>query len=290
MHPGRPAQRNGGAAMAEANHGAQASALPWWRFSLKQLLLATALVAVGCVALRNANTTWVAAMFGLAWMVLVASVLLVVFRDGERRSFWVGFAVLGWSYLLFPTLGFLGMGQQFDALITTRLSHSAYDWLYSEPVPLPPSASGFGPPMSSGMPMGSGGDDMYSGGMSGYGGSMGSDGSMMGGPGSGMPGMGGMYGGMPGGMCRTSRPRVHRPVATRLHERRTCPLDAAPGILRRLVRPVALCHTRQVRGCPAAETGGLVNPCRSPVRLTRSRRRRESAIQPQTNPAPPAAG
>ncbi len=201
--------------MAEANHGAQASALPWWRFSLKQLLLATALVAVGCVALRNANTTWVGAMVGLTWIALAASLLLAVYRDGQLRAFWVGFAVAGWLYLVLPIYGWSFMSNlQGNTVITTRISHWAYDRLYSEPVP--PPASGYGPPMSGGMAMGSGGGDMYSGGMSGYPGGMGSsggdmgssyggmsDGSMMAGSGGGMPGMGGMggtYGGMPGGM------------------------------------------------------------------------------------------
>jgi hypothetical protein len=171
--------------MVEANHGAQASALPWWRFSLKQLLLATALVALGCVALRNANTTWVGAMLGLTWIALAASLLLAMYRDGQDRAFWVGFAVAGWLYLLLPVFGWSFMSNlQGNTVITTRISHWAYDWLYAQPLPAP--ASGFGPPMS------------------GYGGSMGSsDVSMMGGPGGGMPGMGGMsgmgMGGMPGG-------------------------------------------------------------------------------------------
>jgi hypothetical protein len=185
MASGRPAQRNGGVAMAEANHGAQESALPWWRFSLKQLLLAMAYVALGCVALRSANTTWVGAMVGLTWIALAASLLLAMYRDGQDRAFWVGFAVAGWLYLLLPVFGWSFMSNlQGNTVITTRISHWAYDWLYAQPLPAP--ASGFGPPMS------------------GYGGSMGSaDGSMMGGPGGGMPGMGGMsgmgMGGMPGG-------------------------------------------------------------------------------------------
>jgi hypothetical protein len=73
---------------------------PAWRYSLKQLLLATSIVAVGCVALRNASSAWVAAMFGLTFVVLGGASLCAVFRDGHRRAFWIGFAACGWLYVM----------------------------------------------------------------------------------------------------------------------------------------------------------------------------------------------
>ncbi len=195
--------------MADASSGARLRAVPWWRFSLKQLLLATALVAVGCVALRSANTTWVGVMFGLTWLALAASLLLALYRDGPSRAFWVGFAALGWLYLLLLMYCWnlpegvyrWGTPLRSDELITTRLSHKLHGWMYPVPTgsqPVYPGASASG-----GMPMGSGGANMNDG-MSGYGGSMGSSdggmsgGDMMAGSGGGMPG--GFFGGMPGGM------------------------------------------------------------------------------------------
>lgn len=195
---GRPAQRNGGAAMADASTGAGEHAVPWWRFSLKQLLLATAFVALGCVALRSANATWVAAMFGLALLILVASLLLATYRDGRSRAFWVGFALFGWIHLLFP----MATGLQPTQVITTRISHRLYDWLYSVP-PMAMGATGMGSGMSGGMSMPGG---SYAGGAGGYSAPMGSSGGNMTGgwstP-SGMPGsmgMGGMMGSVSGAM------------------------------------------------------------------------------------------
>jgi hypothetical protein len=129
-------------------------------------------------------------MFGLTWLALAASILLALYRDGQARAFWVGFAVLGWLYLLLPLFGWsLGTGLQPDTLITTCLSQMAYQWLYSAPA-LPPGSGGFGSSMGGGMSMGPAGADSgmggYSAGMAGPGGGM---------PGGGMPGMGGMIGG-----------------------------------------------------------------------------------------------
>ena len=74
--------------------------LPRWSFGLRQLFLWTAAIALGLVALRSATMTWVAAMLGLALAVLTVSILLVIFRRGPQRAFWIGFATVGWMYLL----------------------------------------------------------------------------------------------------------------------------------------------------------------------------------------------
>ncbi len=68
---------------------------PTFRFSLRQLLLGTALVAVACVALRSASPTWVAALLGLTLFALTAAVPLTIFRQGANRAWWFGFALFG---------------------------------------------------------------------------------------------------------------------------------------------------------------------------------------------------
>jgi len=52
------------------------------------------------VALRSASGTWVAAMMGLATTALAVSILLIVFRHGPKRAYWIGFATFGWLYML----------------------------------------------------------------------------------------------------------------------------------------------------------------------------------------------
>jgi len=33
-------------------------------------------------------------------LALIAAVVLAIYRSGDRRAFWLGFAIFGWSYLL----------------------------------------------------------------------------------------------------------------------------------------------------------------------------------------------
>jgi hypothetical protein len=109
---------------------------PRWQYSLKHLLLWTAIVALFCVALKNASAAWVAASFAVVHVALIAAVLLVVFRRGAVRAYWIGFAITGWLYL-----GVLIYGWNLDPmksygnplaahrLATTTLSSMAYQEL-----------------------------------------------------------------------------------------------------------------------------------------------------------------
>lgn len=108
-----------------------------WTFSLKQLFLWTAVVALGCMALRNASDAWAAAMLGLVVLVLASAILLAVFRSDSRRAFWIGFATFGWLYVLLLAFGWsLDPNNGADNplrpynFVTTRISNACYHWLY----------------------------------------------------------------------------------------------------------------------------------------------------------------
>ena len=171
-----------------------------WRFTLKHLFIWTAIIAASCVALRSANGLWAAVMLGLASLTMAAAILLVIFRQGAGRAYWIGFATFGWLYLLLVLFGWNIEPTSTHGdnpfrphnLVTSRLSDAAYHWLYDDAFAtyyqsLQTAAgggySGFG--SSSGMPMGPGGP-YGSGGMSMMGGGMmsggGYSGSGMGGP------------------------------------------------------------------------------------------------------------
>jgi hypothetical protein len=75
------------------------------RFTIRQLLLATVLIAVAIAALLNASGWWAAALSSSVLLILCAAVLLAVFRDGRRRAFWIGFSVFGWAYVALLTVG-----------------------------------------------------------------------------------------------------------------------------------------------------------------------------------------
>jgi hypothetical protein len=111
---------------------------PSFRFSIRQLLLGTALVAVGCVALRSASPTWVAALLGLMLLVLTAAVPLAIFRQGADRAWWFGFALFGWLYILLLAYSWgldpnTSQSNPFRpySLVTAQLSSSGYMRMYA---------------------------------------------------------------------------------------------------------------------------------------------------------------
>ena len=69
-------------------------------FSLRQLMLATAFVAVGCYALRWASPWWSIVLFYAGIVLIVGGILVVINRRGETRSFWAGFAICGILHML----------------------------------------------------------------------------------------------------------------------------------------------------------------------------------------------
>lgn len=155
---------------------------PQWRYSLKQLFAWMALFALGCVALRSANTTWVSAMLGLTLLTLAASLLFALYREGRDRAYWIGFATIGWLYVLVLLYAWsLDVGRYGGNplnpadLVTTRLSDKVFAWMYPPRVVSQPAGYGMGgmsPP---------GGGPMTMGGMAeGMEGGMGAAGAMMG--------------------------------------------------------------------------------------------------------------
>jgi hypothetical protein len=72
-----------------------------FRFSLAKLFGGIVLVALGLAALVGATPFWANVAFTATLGVLLVAPGGVVYRVGARRAFWVGFLILGWSYLAF---------------------------------------------------------------------------------------------------------------------------------------------------------------------------------------------
>jgi hypothetical protein len=70
------------------------------QFSLRNLLIAVAAVAVGTAALINANEWWASLLWGTALSMLVFAALAALFRRDAQRAFWSGYLVAGSLYLL----------------------------------------------------------------------------------------------------------------------------------------------------------------------------------------------
>jgi hypothetical protein len=113
------------------------------RFSIRQLLATTAFIAVGCCALLNASAWVASALFCGVTLILSAAVLFAIYREAERRAFWIGFAVLGWTYLFLCFSGFLsatslGWHSNLPALLAGALYDRAYA---SQPMPAVPAST-----------------------------------------------------------------------------------------------------------------------------------------------------
>ena len=68
-------------------------------FSIKGLLAAVTMIAVGLVALLNASPMWDSIIVTLTLFLLLTALLSLACRPGPRRAFWIGFAIFGWGYL-----------------------------------------------------------------------------------------------------------------------------------------------------------------------------------------------
>jgi hypothetical protein len=115
------------------------------RYSIRQLLVFMAFVGVGCVALLNSSRIWAAGMMAAVVVSLTAATVLAIFSQRAARSYWIGFALSGWLYLLFCIYGFASspsvsanprrynsdpLGR--EDLITAQLSGFAYERLLAE--------------------------------------------------------------------------------------------------------------------------------------------------------------
>jgi hypothetical protein len=101
------------------------------RFSIAGLLVTVGICAFGLTCLLNASTSWAAATFSIILGMLVVALIGIVYRTGERRSFWVGFAICGWLYMVLTT-GPWFVDRIGPRLVTTNLLDWAYPWLIPE--------------------------------------------------------------------------------------------------------------------------------------------------------------
>lgn len=88
------------------------------KFSIRELLILVVLVALSATAFANVGNRWATAYCSFVIFALLIATLAVVFGRSSRRSFWAGFAFLGWSYLGL-VYGWTGLSD--GNLVTTEL-------------------------------------------------------------------------------------------------------------------------------------------------------------------------
>ena len=71
-----------------------------FRFSLRWAFAAVAYFALIAAALTDGSIHWFASLALITVFAMLVSLLGVVYRRDEQRSFWIGFAMFGWGYLI----------------------------------------------------------------------------------------------------------------------------------------------------------------------------------------------
>jgi hypothetical protein len=69
------------------------------RFRIASILVLVFYAALAIGALRAADDYWQSGLFGGTLLVLLVAVLLAIHRTSDKRAFWLGFAIFGWTYL-----------------------------------------------------------------------------------------------------------------------------------------------------------------------------------------------
>jgi hypothetical protein len=69
------------------------------RFRIASFLVVVVFLCLGMGALRGGDEAWDSAVFGIAILMLAVAPILAVHRSGERRAYWLGFALVGGTSL-----------------------------------------------------------------------------------------------------------------------------------------------------------------------------------------------
>ncbi len=96
-----------------------------FQFSIRSLLMAVTIVAVGVAALLNANLWWEAGTWLVALSLLASGILLCIYRQGQQRAYWLGFVIFGGLYLGLVLI--TSLVNQYHDMLPTQLLHLAYD-------------------------------------------------------------------------------------------------------------------------------------------------------------------
>lgn len=97
--------------------------MPSFRFSMAAMMAIVAVIALGLAGMVSASSFWTASAATVTLALLLAAVLTASLLKGTDRTFWAGFALFGWTYLLLVNWDWVG--GQFGHDLTAGLSDVA---------------------------------------------------------------------------------------------------------------------------------------------------------------------
>jgi len=90
-------------------------------FSIAGMMVLVLAVSVGFASLRFPSEPMAGAVLLLTLGAFALAVLAVVYRRGERRGFWLGFALFGWGYMALTAGAWWDRGADRPTLITSLI-------------------------------------------------------------------------------------------------------------------------------------------------------------------------
>jgi hypothetical protein len=123
-----------------------AIAMPGLRISIAGLLGIVAVLAIWLAGMRSASSLWTTTAATVTLALLLTALLAAVLFDGTDRTFWAGFALFAWSYLLLVNWDWVG--GPFGHDLTAGLSDLA-DTIFPEVPIVGAPRTGPGAPSSS---------------------------------------------------------------------------------------------------------------------------------------------
>jgi hypothetical protein len=102
------------------------------QITIAELILLVLVAAIGLAAIRSGSPAWAGAMFSITFFAMICSLLGVALGRGRRRVYWLGFAVLGWSYLFLMYVPWLH-GKVGRFLLAPNLFAYLEEVLHSDP-------------------------------------------------------------------------------------------------------------------------------------------------------------
>jgi hypothetical protein len=77
------------------------------KITIAHLVVVVLVAAIGLAAIRRGSAAWAGAMLSITFFAMICSLLGLALERGMRRIYWLGFATLGWGYLLLAYLPWL---------------------------------------------------------------------------------------------------------------------------------------------------------------------------------------
>jgi hypothetical protein len=89
------------------------------RISLAGMMILLLALGLALASFRFPSEAVAAAVVLMTQATLALAILAIVYRAGERRAFWLGFALFGWGYMALTWESWLGRGEDRPEMLTS---------------------------------------------------------------------------------------------------------------------------------------------------------------------------